>query len=304
MSGGCADCATGAATGRYCETCGADPLVWQGDTDAGGGRVAADRVEFGTDGVGGVSDRGRRHHHNEDAMALAVLARPAAVVAVVCDGVSSSEHPERAALAAARAGAGALVDELCRADGGDGDGATRAAVSAAATAAAAEAMPDTGAAPACTYVSAVVTTGVVTVGWVGDSRAYWLSPGSSRRLTADDSWTAELVAAGLLTQSAARDHPQASVITRWLGVDAGEIDPHVATVEPDGPGVVLVCSDGLWHYLDDAESMAAVALPLAFDDPLAAARALTAIALESGGHDNITVAVVPFPPRTARSPAP
>jgi len=281
-------------------------LVWQGDTDpTGHPGPAADRVELATDGVGGVSDRGRRHHHNEDAMALAVLARPAAVVAVVCDGVSSSEHPERAALAAARAGAAVLVDELCRAgqDGVDGEGATRAAVGSAATAAAAEAIPDTGAASACTYVSALVTTRAVTVGWVGDSRAYWLSPGSSRRLTADDSWTAELVAAGLLTQTAARDHPQASVITRWLGVDAGEIDPHVVTVEPDGPGVVLVCSDGLWHYLDDADTMAAAALPLASDNPLAAARALTAIALESGGRDNITIAVVPFPPRTERSPA-
>jgi serine/threonine protein phosphatase PrpC len=87
------------------------------------------------------------------------------------------------------------------------------------------------------------------------------------------------------------------VITRWLGVNAGEVDPHVVTVEPEGPGVILVCSDGLWHYLDDAEAMAAAALPLAHEDPLAAARVLTAIALDGGGHDNITVAVVPFPPR-------
>jgi serine/threonine protein phosphatase PrpC len=267
---------------------GSDLLVWRADT------AAEDRVELESGGVGGVSDRGRRHRRNEDAMALAVLARPAAVVAVVCDGVSSSEHPERASLAAARAAATVFVEEL---PGRDGDAATRAAVTAAARAAAAQAGPEAARAPACTYASAVVTADAVTVGWVGDSRVYWLSDTSSRRLTTDDSWTAEMVGAGLLTEQDARHHPKASVITRWLGVNAGQVDPHVVTVEPEGPGVILVCSDGLWHYLDDAEAMAAAALPLAHEDPLAAARALTAIALDGGGHDNITVAVAPFPPR-------
>jgi serine/threonine protein phosphatase PrpC len=262
--------------------------VWQADTAAG------DRVELESGGVGGVSDRGHRHRRNEDAMALAVLARPVAVVAVVCDGVSSSEHPERASLAAARTATAVFIEEL---PGGDGDTTTRAAVAAAARAAADQAGSEAVRGPACTYVSAVVTADAVTVGWVGDSRVYWLSDTSSRRLTTDDSWTAEMVGAGLLTAEAARHHPGASVITRWLGVNAGEVDPHVVTVEPEGPGVILVCSDGLWHYLDDVEAMAAAALPLAHEDPLAAARALTAIALDGGGHDNITVAVVPFPPR-------
>jgi len=227
-------------------------------------------------------------------MALAVLAHPVAVVAVVCDGVSSSEHPERASLAAARTAATVLVEKL---PGGDGDTATRAAVTAAARAAADQAGSEAVRGPSCTYVSAVVTADAVTVGWVGDSRVYWLSDASSRKLTTDDSWTAEMVGAGLLTEEAARHHPGASVITRWLGSNAGEVDPHVVTLEPEGPGVVLVCSDGLWHYLDDAETMAAAALPLAHQDPLAAARELTAIALDGGGHDNISVAVVPFPAR-------
>ena len=35
----------------------------------------------------------------------------------------------------------------------------------------------------------VAAAGTITVGWVGDSRAYWLGrDGDARRLTEDDSW--------------------------------------------------------------------------------------------------------------------
>lgn len=277
-----------------------DAGVWQQDSGpATGHERAGDHVELGVDAVGGVSDLGKRHRHNEDALALAVLAEPRAVVAVVCDGVSSSEHPERASVAAARAASAVLVDELCTAgDGTDPEAATRVAVAAAADAATAEATSAEGRPPACTFLSALVTDRAVTVGWIGDSRAYWLGDaGSSRRLTTDDSWTAALVEAGLLNEDAARDHPRANVITRWLGANADEVEPHLVTFEPDGPGVVLICTDGLWHYLDDADTMGAVALPLALEDPLAASRALTQAALDGGGHDNISVALVPVPLR-------
>lgn len=279
--------------------------IWRRDSGpATGQEPAGEHVELGTDAVGGVSDLGKRHRQNEDALALAVLGEPRSVVAVVCDGVSSSEHPERASVAAARTASAVLVEELC-ASGSDTDqqAATRAAVAAAASAAAAEATTESGRPPACTFVSALVSDAAVTVGWVGDSRAYWLAEatasgaGASRRLTTDDSWTAALVEAGLLDEGDAKDHPRANVITRWLGANADEVEPHLVTFQPEGPGVVLICTDGLWHYLDDAETMATVALPLAMQDPLAAALALTQVALDGGGHDNISVALVPVPLR-------
>ena len=70
-----------------------------------------DHAEVDLGPAAGVSDRGLRHHRNEDAMALAAEQAPdgPAVVAVVCDGVSSSAHPDEASQAAAQAALEVLV---------------------------------------------------------------------------------------------------------------------------------------------------------------------------------------------------
>ena len=150
--------------------------------------------------------------------------------------------------------------------------------------------------PACTLVCGVhdLADGVLTVGWVGDSRAYWLAePGAAepaRLLTADH--TAEAAAAaGTLDPALAAVRPDA--ITRWLGAD-GDAEPDVVALTPAGPGALLLCTDGLWKYLPDADELAALALPaLRSGGPHAAAAALTAAALTAGGADNVTVAVLP-----------
>jgi serine/threonine protein phosphatase PrpC len=86
------------------------------------------------------------------------------------------------------------------------------------------------------------------------------------------------------------------VVTRWIGADLGESAPHVATFEPPGPGVVLLCSDGLWNYQPEAAKLADLALPSALTDPLGAAARLVTFALDAGGTDNITAVLAPFPP--------
>jgi serine/threonine protein phosphatase PrpC len=59
---------------------------------------------------------------------------------------------------------------------------------------------------------------------------------------------------------------------------------------------VLVCTDGLWNYEPQAAKLAGRALPTALRDPLGAAQALTGFALKRGGHDNVTVVLIPYPP--------
>jgi serine/threonine protein phosphatase PrpC len=146
--------------------------------------------------------------------------------------------------------------------------------------------------------SAVVDGTAVTVCWLGDSRVYWLAadgPGS-RMLTRDDSVAEEMVASRLASVAEAMASPQAHVITRWLGADLPAPEPHVARFEPEGPGVVLVCSDGLWNYRPEPAGLAAMALPAVQADPLAAALALVKFAVDAGGADNITAVLAPFPP--------
>jgi serine/threonine protein phosphatase PrpC len=285
---------------RYCEHCGA----WVAD-------VLRDRVEVNLGVAAGVSDRGRRHHRNEDALALRDVDRGATgstcgavAVAIVCDGVSSSARPDEASETAAETAAEALVAAL-RAEGNPA-AATREAIHAAdrAVAGLVDACRDhpdgvdSGGAPACTYVSAIVSANAVTVGWVGDSRAYWIpqthTDSAPTRLTRDDSWLAEVLAQGTLSPAQAAADRRAHAITAWLGDDADQVDPHVVTIEPEVPGVVVVCTDGLWNYLDSVDEIAAALPARALEAPLDAARRLVEIALRSGGRDNITVAVVPF----------
>ena len=88
---------------------------------------------------------------------------------------------------------------------------------------------------------------------------------------------------------------QGHVVTRWIGADLTNPEPHVMRFEPPGPGVLLLCSDGLWNYQPDAARLAELALPAALTDPLSAARTLTSFALDAGGMDNVTVVLAPFP---------
>jgi serine/threonine protein phosphatase PrpC len=110
------------------------------------------------------------------------------------------------------------------------------------------------------------------------------------------------------------------MLTAWMGAEAGAFEAHLAAYEPDGPGLVLICSDGLWNDLPDAAALASVALGGASGTggaggeagsggeagaggeaageagPLGAARRLVRAALDAGGHDNVTVVVIEFPP--------
>ena len=275
-----------------------------------------DRVETDLCALAGVSDRGLAHARNEDAMELGTR-RFAGVAAVVCDGVSTVRSPERAAREAAKAALAVLLADsgapatpgapvTSRAVAARGGLLVRRAVAAAATAVAELGDPGDRDAPSCTLVCAHLdhpdgprSAPVITVGWVGDSRAYWLAgPGGaepSRRLTTDHSWATAMIEAGGLDEAEALADRRAHAITRWLG-HHGEPEPDVVSWRPAGPGLLLLCTDGLWNYLPGAEQLAD-SLPPPEDGagPLEIARLLTGLALEAGGRDNITVVAVPVP---------
>lgn len=293
----CVACRAGRVdTDGYCEVCGhAQPRE-------------RDHMEQELGAVAAVSDRGLRHHRNEDSFAVSATALPdgsPAVVAIVCDGVSSAHRPDEASAAAAHAAGESLLESLPR--GTHPQQAMHDAIVAASLAVNALAGDREGAtepdsqrhqnAPACTLVGAVVAAGLLVVGWVGDSRVYWVPSDRTQqpaRLTEDDSWAAQMVAAGLMSEEQAYADERAHAITGWLGADAYELDPHTASFKPDRPGTVVVCTDGLWNYAESAEEMAAAVPPDAYQRPLHGAQVLVGHALDGGGHDNVTVALLPF----------
>ena len=260
-----------------------------------------DHTEIDLGPAAGVSDRGLRHQRNEDAMALTAEQSPSGpmVVAVVCDGVSSSARPDEASLAAVQAALPVLAAAVQA--GGDLAAASLGSVMAARQAVA-DLQGSTGETSASTFVSVVASGYEVTLCWLGDSRAYWLAQpeAESRLLTLDDSVAGGMVAAGLANEAEAMASPHAHVLTRWLGGEAADLAndpdraPHVERFTPPGAGVLLVCSDGLWNYLPEPAELANLALPKALDDPLGAAVDMVKFAVDAGGADNITAVLIPY----------
>jgi serine/threonine protein phosphatase PrpC len=280
--------AVGSAADAWCEACGAaltaePPVPPEAPVVVDAGRVA------------GVSDAGRVRSRNEDAFAVEATER--GLLAVVCDGVASSRGGRAAAHEAARAAVAALAATMCPGGTWEPAGAMEAAVerAAAAVAALAPAGTDPGRAPSCTFVAAAWDGTSVTLASVGDSRAYWVGAGGSRRLTVDDSWAQEQVAAGVMTERTAMRQPQAHAITGWLGADAPPGPWRVTAFAPPGPGHVVLCSDGLWNHTPDADAIAAL-LDGEIGPPVVLATRLVQAALVAGGQDNVTVVVMEVGP--------
>jgi serine/threonine protein phosphatase PrpC len=286
--GPCSDCGNETEFDEYCSVCGHR-------------RAEPDRDEADLDAITLITDRGIEHARNEDAAAAGLLVgndtdRPEAIAVAVCDGVSSSTEAHIAAAAASKAGVNAMLAAFA---------ATRKAHAAVlagleeATAAAATAASNPATAPSCTYTAAIVVptpdgTAQITVGNVGDSRAYWFpETGPAQPLTVDDSLAQELITAGASAESEAVQRG-AHTLTRWLGADSDSkpwSESSVQTIATVGRGSLLLCSDGLWNYLPDAGDIARFC---SGTDAKAAGRALTDYALDAGGQDNITVIIVPI----------
>src|SRR5438067_7358767 len=127
--------------------------------------------------------------------------------------------------------------------------------------------------------------GSVSVGHVGDSRAYMHRDDRLEQLTDDHTLVAELVRRGELSPGEAEVHPQRSVITRALGTDP-DVDVDTFAVDAQPGDIFLICSDGLSSMVDIGELEDI--LRRYRDDLSGASRALIQAANHGGGEDNIT----------------
>ncbi|PZV08783.1 MAG: serine/threonine protein phosphatase [Leptolyngbya sp.] len=257
--------------------------------------IPDDRIELAVSPrLAGVSDPGLKHDRNEDYIALQTLDNDQHIL-VVGDGVSSSQTPELAAKAAVEATCQHLATALPT--GEESELAMKGAIAAALKAVCA--IPyhqqDDADPPSTTIVAAIVQATKITIGWLGDSRAYWVAADTIQQLTQDDSWMNDMVASGKLSEAEARQSPHAHAINRWLGTDAREnATPSIATFTIPGSGYLLLCSDGLWNYTPTASQLAELVHRYAAPDAIVLSQRLVEYARSQGGRDNITVAVLSF----------
>ena len=222
-----------------------------------------------------ASDTGKKRRRNEDSY---VVAPPLFAVA---DGMGGAQAGE----VASKLAAAALEDT----DSGAGDGEARVVslIQEANRRVYERANTD----PATTGMGTTMTVALVegklvTIGHVGDSRAYLVRAGRLEQLTEDHSLVNELLKSGKLSPKEAETHPQRSVITRAVGTDP-DVDVDVFKIEAHEGDVFLLCSDGLTDMVDDEGILDLVERH--HDDLDRAAKSLVSAANRGGGEDNITV---------------
>jgi serine/threonine protein phosphatase PrpC len=235
----------------------------------------------------GLSDAGRKRRRNEDAW---VCHPPLFAVA---DGMGGARGGEIASRVAATA-LGEPVD-------GSGESRVIALIQEANRQVYERAREDSDAAGMGTTITvALFEDGIVSIGHVGDSRAYLIRDRKVDQLTEDHSLVAELVRTGRLSPEEAETHPQRSVITRALGTDP-DVDVDVFSLEAKPGDLFLICSDGLTSMVDDATILDVVERQREDLDEIA--KELVAAANRSGGEDNITVVFFEVLDEAAQKPS-
>lgn len=137
-----------------------------------------------------------------------------------------------------------------------------------------------------TVTAALVLGQQVTIGHVGDSRAYATYPdGRIEALTRDHSLVKRLEELGHLSKDEAETFPHRNVLIRALG-QGESLEADIFTIPFPQPGYLMMCSDGLWGVINEKDIVR-----LVNDAPTLhrACQSLVEAANAAGGPDNITV---------------
>jgi protein phosphatase len=230
-----------------------------------------------------ATDVGRHREGNEDSMFSG------STVFAVADGMGGHQAGEVASAAALRP-----IEELDGQpfdDERDATEALRTAIEAANSNVVSQAKADPNLAGMGTTLTAVMVRGTqLHLAHVGDSRAYLLRDGEHiNQLTTDHTLVEQLVQDGRLSRDEISTHPQRSVITRAIGVEATvDVDMFPPLVLQPGDQVLL-CSDGLTGVVSD-EQLTDLLLSDADGDTVVTQ--LIQTANDAGGPDNITVVLL------------
>ncbi len=240
--------------------------------------------------VGAATSVGRVRPINEDAF----LAQPDQGLFVVCDGLGGAAAGEVASRLAVDT-IGASLDGGSNGGASTFSGRTRSlgnAIRKANRAIIDHVRGDqTHAGMGTTVVGAWVDDGLVSIGHVGDSRAYLSHAAGFESLTSDHSLVEAQVQAGLIDREQSRQSDHQNILLRALGRDA-DVDIELSEVSVTTGDRLLLCTDGLTRMLTDQQL--AAALDRFRGRPQAACDHLIDAANNNGGPDNITVVIVEF----------
>ncbi len=154
-----------------------------------------------------------------------------------------------------------------------------------------------------TVVAAAFSGSEVVIGNVGDSRAYLIRDCAIQQLTTDHTLVQEMVDRGQIKAEDALSHPQAHILTRCIGSETG-LDVSIKKfwvweVAPEEPSdYLLLCSDGLYSHVADAE----IAMAVTRNSPQRACVDLVELTKSRGGFDNITITVIPLAGQLKKEP--
>ncbi|MBA3767328.1 MAG: Stp1/IreP family PP2C-type Ser/Thr phosphatase [Acidobacteria bacterium] len=142
---------------------------------------------------------------------------------------------------------------------------------------------------ATTVVALHLDGHTATIGHVGDSRLYRLTPdGQLHRETKDHSVVEEEVRAGRMTKEQAANHPSRNVISRALGAEEG-VEVDMNTIEVDDGTAFLLCSDGITRHIQDDEIRELLASRMSLDE---LCDEMKKRCFERGAEDNLTAVLV------------
>jgi PPM family protein phosphatase len=236
--------------------------------------------------VGGHSDVGRKRTENEDR--FFIDARRG--IFLVVDGLGGHAAGERAAEIAVDI----LSTRLSRRTGGSDKRIQEAFALASTEIFEAASHHPEWAGMACVATAVLIEENQVTVGHVGDSRLYLLTPGKIEKITRDHSPVGELEDSQRLSEDAAMRHPRRNEVYRDLGsmahTPSDEAFVEIHSFALPQPAALLLCSDGLTDQMTAADIQDLIERHAG--DPEKAARLLVDAANEAGGKDNVTVVLV------------
>lgn len=140
-----------------------------------------------------------------------------------------------------------------------------------------------------TVVVALATREMIMLAHIGDSRAYLAHKQNIRQLTEDHSLVNELIKSGQISSEEAIRHPRRNVLTRALGTEPN-VDVDFNQWLWQKGDILLLCTDGLSGLVfPDTMSTILQNKQLSLQQK---ADGLVERALQAGGDDNVTVALL------------